>query len=71
MPVESVIMGLLLVIAMAEPEPEESASLPDIELLEFLGSWETASGDWIDPTVFADVDTEEEKAPQGIGKHDR
>lgn len=38
-------------------EPAESAEsnppasdLPSLELLEFLGEWETGSGDWIDPS---------------------
>ena len=48
-------MGLLAIIAMAEPDPEESAPPPDTELLEFLGSWETASGEWLDPAVFAEA----------------
>ncbi|MCZ6575583.1 MAG: hypothetical protein O6950_03915 [Gammaproteobacteria bacterium] len=71
MPVESVIMGLLAIIAMAEPNPEESAPPPDTELLEFLGSWETASGEWLDPAVFADDEAEEDNAPRGTGKHER
>jgi hypothetical protein len=57
-------MGLLMVIAMAEAEPQEPVSQPDIELLEFLGSWETASGEWLDPTVFADDAGEDEEPPE-------
>jgi hypothetical protein len=28
-------------------EPEES---PSVEMLEFLGEWQTREGDWFDPT---------------------
>jgi len=27
---------------------------PDLELLEFLGSWETSDGQWIDPLELAE-----------------
>lgn len=64
-------MGLLMVIAMAEPEPQEPVPQPDIELLEFLGSWETASGEWLDPAVFADNGTGEDEEPQETKKNDR
>lgn len=36
--------------AYAEPLPPEPPIPPvPIELLEFLGEWETAEGEWIDP----------------------
>ncbi len=31
----------------------ESETPPDIELLEFLGSWQTPDGDYLDPLVLA------------------
>jgi len=38
----------------AEPaEGDDSASL---ELLEFLGEWETSDGTWVDPSVLEDDD---------------
>ncbi len=56
------IMGRRLLMAMiflmnmsavaaqgAEQDP------PSIELLEFLGEWETWDGTWVDPTEFKDV----------------
>lgn len=36
----------------AEEQKEESAI--SIELLEFLGEWETDDGDWVDPMEFDD-----------------
>lgn len=34
-----------------EPEPAgtEESEMPSLELLEFLGDWETDDGEWIDP----------------------
>jgi hypothetical protein len=29
--------------------PPEEAERPSLELLEFLGNWETDDGEWIDP----------------------
>jgi len=34
----------------ANEVPADFAPRPDLEFLEFLGSFETHSGDWIDPT---------------------
>ena len=31
-----------------DPAPRET---PSVELLEFLGEWETADGKWVDPTT--------------------
>ncbi len=33
-------------------EDTSQASGPSLELLEFLGEWETDEGHWIDPTQF-------------------
>ncbi len=53
MPAESLIATLLMAtIVAAEPRPTED--LPAIELLEFLGTWETTLGEWIDPTSLTD-----------------
>ncbi len=34
---------------------EEDTQAPDLALLEFLGSWEDADGEWIDPLQMLDV----------------
>ena len=45
-----VLMNMSAFIARgAEQDP------PSIELLEFLGEWETQDGNWVDPTEFKDV----------------
>ena len=50
------LMAMILLMNMsavavqgAEQDP------PSIELLEFLGEWETRDGTWVDPTEFKDV----------------
>ena len=37
-----------------EPEPKESEQAKFLELLEFLGSWETDDGEWVSPFTFHD-----------------
>lgn len=62
--------AILLCPAMAAAGRDRPAveAPPSLELLEFLGEWETKDGDWVDPMQFvspageADDDTE--------GKHD-
>ena len=50
------LLGLVSAPALAqEPDqvrqaiPPEEAEMPSLELLEFLGDWETEDGEWIDP----------------------
>lgn len=40
---------LLAALLLAVPALAEDAA-PSLELLEFLGSFETADGQWVDPT---------------------
>ncbi len=42
-------LALLLVLQLSAAYAEESNAPPDADLLEFLGEWETADGDWFDP----------------------
>lgn len=35
---------------MANEFSEETP--PDMELIEFLGGWETKNGEWVDPVIF-------------------
>lgn len=75
MPAKWLITGALLVAwgmpALAE-EPKESP-VPDLELLEFLGTWETADGEWFDPLSLENVELMEapEAGKEDSGPHDR
>lgn len=40
---------------------EDQASPPDDALLEFLGGFETADGEWVDPMTLAGLETEDKK----------
>lgn len=49
----AVSVALLLLVAQARADTNASPP-PDLELLEFLGQWQTPQGQWMDPTQFAD-----------------
>ncbi len=66
------LLGLLNSPGLAqEPgrEGTEESEMPSLELLEFLGDWETEDGEWIDPEemeqiAIADQEQEVEDEPQ-------
>ncbi len=53
----------------ADPSAEVDTETPSMELLEFLGDWETADGEWIDPEEMEQIDLQDreqtnDEAPQ-------
>jgi hypothetical protein len=51
----------------APPKHHPAAQKPDPALLEFLGTWESRDGRWVDPMTFARIDpdkTQQDKARQ-------
>jgi hypothetical protein len=61
MPVEWCVLCAAAGLALAQPKPQEKTPPPDSELLEFIGSWETATGDW--PELAAAVDKKPPEPP--------
>ena len=57
MPVELLSLGLFAALALADPEIQAPGQEPDMILLEFLGSWETENGEWVDPMMWEHEDT--------------
>lgn len=55
-------MALAIVIAV----PTQAEEAPDMELLEYLGTWETANGKYIDPMELEakDLKEENEESPE-------
>jgi hypothetical protein len=51
---------VLLPLAASAAEDEQ----PSMELLEFLGSWETKDGEWLDPVSMLSALLDEDKAQQ-------
>lgn len=61
MRVEPLLLALLLLATPALAEDEA----PSLELLEFLGRFETADGQWLDPTELDVPVTVEGAEPRG------
>jgi hypothetical protein len=57
---------LLLTSPLFADNDESDSAIPDIELLEFLGSWQTPDGDFLDPLILAGDTT----TPEQPTEHD-
>ena len=60
----AMLMGLLLGCGLVLAADEE---LPDLEFLEYLGSWDGTDEDWLlfEEPVTADVEERSDPAPEG------
>jgi len=65
--------GPLICVSLPAVAEEESPGMPELEFLEYLGSWETSDEDWLlfsDETerqVVADDSAKRDPTPQGEG----
>ncbi len=57
-----VALGPGVVPAIAGPTPQSADGVPSPELLEFLGSWMTDDGEWIDPLAMETIRENEDDA---------
>jgi len=60
-------LGLLLMLCCTQANAAEDEQ-PSDELLEFLGSFESAKGEWIDPNGFELPLPAPEQAEKGVKK---
>lgn len=51
---------MILLITALTVVPSRAEEAPDIEMLEFLGRWETADGKFVDPMELVIDETDEE-----------
>lgn len=56
MPVKYVMLALAIIFAL----PTQAEETPDMEMLEYLGNWETENGEYIDPTELTEDDLQQE-----------
>jgi hypothetical protein len=69
--VELFALTLLATNAGAQEPPRVDDAGPSLELLEFLGEWQTAQGDFIDPLQLQDSEFAEAEPKGSEGKpHD-
>lgn len=64
----SIITLLLVASGQGFAQDEE---LPDDDFLEFLGEWESADGDWVDPLEFAEYELAEDLSKRCKGSKKR
>ncbi len=60
----------LLSLSPAVMAADEDREAPDLALLEFLGSWEDADGEWIDPVQMLEALEAEEPPAAPAGAKD-
>ena len=46
---------------MAYADNEKAADTSDTDFIEFLGNWETADGEWVDPNELAADDADDDQ----------
>ncbi len=51
-------------------EENEDNEIPSLEMLEFLGEWETYEGEWIDPGEFEDDSFDQLIEPVSVNEDD-
>ena len=49
------VLGGLLIAQVVTASPRDPEPSPDMEFLEFLGSWQTHDGKWVDPLHVEDI----------------
>ena len=50
---------LIILLSIALDANAANEDKPSMELLEFLGEWQTKDGDWVDPMRFLNVSDED------------
>lgn len=54
----AMLLAVCVLHASVSAAQDTLVEIPDEELLEFLASWETDDGDWIDPFTFTEDEPE-------------
>lgn len=49
------VIGLVAALPLGEAMSRDTGPSPDQEMLEFLGSWQTPDGEWVDPFHLEDL----------------
>lgn len=51
-----IIILMILFSPLVQAQTQEDDDRPPLDLLEFLGEWETSDGEWLDPAKLEDDD---------------
>ena len=50
------LLSMILFSPISQAQNQQEDEAPSLELLEFLGEWETGDGEWLDPAELEDDD---------------
>ena len=62
---------LMLASLQCLAEEADKGDVPSMEMLEFLGRWETANGKWVDPTRMNELNQESTKQAKQSAQGER
>ena len=51
-----ILILMILFSPLIQAQTQENDDTPSLDLLEFLGEWETGDGEWLDPAQLEDND---------------
>jgi len=51
----ALVLAVVLLAPVVAAAPRDEEPLPDMDFLEFLGSWQTRDGQWVDPLQVEDL----------------
>lgn len=58
----------VILLSLAFGAKAASEDKPSMELLEFLGEWQTKDGEWVDPLRFLDINEEDLRQDDSVSK---
>ncbi len=60
-----IITAAIIIVSLISQALLATEENPDLELLDFIGSFETNDGQWFDPTLLVEIDESDEVLEKG------
>ena len=58
----------IILLSLAFSAKAANDDKPSMELLEFLGEWQTKDGEWVDPLRFLDINEDDLRQEDSVSK---